>query len=212
MYSKIMWTSSAVSVFICVTLAIFFYWNIDDGSKWSTFFGFTSTFGITATIWVYFRQLSTKKEDEKRELESHIMVYSNEFNDNTINIMNRIDAEIERLENIYGLDFGINNFDFMNILKELGDKNKIIEINIPSVRGYSERIDFSIIRNGDPALFEQITLESSFIDEIIRVIDELKFEIGVKKKPNNFYIYGYIQDIYLANNSLRKLIEGNYFL
>ncbi|TPX00440.1 hypothetical protein FKN07_00345 [Proteus mirabilis] len=54
----------AVIVLMVVTFAIFFYWNIDDNNKWSTFFSFTSTFGILATIFVYYMQ---KESDDKKQ-------------------------------------------------------------------------------------------------------------------------------------------------
>lgn len=56
----------SVAIFVAITYAIFFYWNIDDNNKWSTFFGFTSTFGILATITVYFWQ---RNDDLKKQSE-----------------------------------------------------------------------------------------------------------------------------------------------
>ncbi|QKJ47960.1 hypothetical protein G9394_03405 [Proteus vulgaris] len=54
----------SVAIFVAITYAIFFYWNIDDNNKWSTFFSFTSTFGILATIFVYYMQ---KESDDKKQ-------------------------------------------------------------------------------------------------------------------------------------------------
>lgn len=52
-----------VAIFVAITYAIFFYWDIDNNNKWSTFFSFTSTFGIIATIVVYYLQtLSDRKK------------------------------------------------------------------------------------------------------------------------------------------------------
>ncbi|HEQ1856701.1 TPA: hypothetical protein VEO38_000196 [Providencia alcalifaciens] len=61
-----LWRLLSVVIFIGMTLAIFFYFKIDDNNKWSTFFSFTSTFGIIATIWVY---RSQKKESKKSDLD-----------------------------------------------------------------------------------------------------------------------------------------------
>ncbi|MGF7480297.1 hypothetical protein [Providencia sp. SP181] len=58
-----------VAIFFAITYAIFFYWNIDNNNKWSTFFSFTSTFGIVATITIYFLQKkhSIELENKKNE-------------------------------------------------------------------------------------------------------------------------------------------------
>ncbi|MBJ2110750.1 hypothetical protein [Proteus terrae] len=54
------------AIFVAITYAIFSYWNIGDENKWSTFFSFTSTFGILATINVYFWQ---KKDKDREKIE-----------------------------------------------------------------------------------------------------------------------------------------------
>lgn len=56
---------TALAVFFLVTYAIFFYWNIDDNNKWSTFFSFISAFSIFATIGVYLLQRKDNKNAEK---------------------------------------------------------------------------------------------------------------------------------------------------
>ncbi|MGF7537112.1 hypothetical protein WOB53_02870 [Providencia rettgeri] len=55
-----------VAIFTAVTFAIFYYWDIDNNNKWSTFFSFTSTFGIAATIGIYYSQ----KNDENKKTEN----------------------------------------------------------------------------------------------------------------------------------------------
>lgn len=55
-----------ISIFVGVTYSIFFYLDIDKNNSWSTFFSFTSTFGILATIGVYLWQ---KNDDKKRQCE-----------------------------------------------------------------------------------------------------------------------------------------------
>ncbi|MEQ5126449.1 hypothetical protein ABN225_06560 [Providencia alcalifaciens] len=63
--------SAAIIVFFGITYAIFFYWNIEENNKWSTFFSFTSTFGILATIIVYIWQRSDKQRDNERIITSY---------------------------------------------------------------------------------------------------------------------------------------------
>ncbi|MEQ5135681.1 hypothetical protein [Providencia alcalifaciens] len=61
--SWLLYIALGVAIFVAITYAIFFYWNIDNNNKWSTFFSFTSTFGIIATIVVYYLQtLSDRKK------------------------------------------------------------------------------------------------------------------------------------------------------
>ncbi|MTC11954.1 hypothetical protein GKR60_09055, partial [Providencia stuartii] len=54
-----------VAIFVAITYAIFFYWNIDNNNKWSTFFSFISAFSIFATIGVYLLQRKDNKNAEK---------------------------------------------------------------------------------------------------------------------------------------------------
>ncbi|WP_404460782.1 hypothetical protein [Providencia rettgeri] len=58
----------ALSIFFWATYAIFFYWSIDDNNKWSTFFSFTSTFGIIFTIIIYILQKNDNDAREKNEI------------------------------------------------------------------------------------------------------------------------------------------------
>lgn len=62
----LLYMAFGVAIFIAVTYAIFSYWDIGDGNKWSTFFSFISAFGIFATIGVYLLQ---RKDNEKTEKE-----------------------------------------------------------------------------------------------------------------------------------------------
>ncbi|WP_109391296.1 hypothetical protein ACLIX2_09200 [Proteus cibi] len=68
----------SVVIFIAITYAIFFYWNIGDENKWSTFFSFTSTFGIVTTIIVYFLQKNDKKKELKQNFDHYCNVISEE--------------------------------------------------------------------------------------------------------------------------------------
>ncbi len=69
----------AVIVLMVVTFAIFFYWNIDDNNKWSTFFSFMSTFGIVATITVYSLQKKHVENSEKKRQKEISISYLNIF-------------------------------------------------------------------------------------------------------------------------------------
>ncbi|EEI47916.1 MAG TPA: hypothetical protein DIS95_01200 [Proteus vulgaris] len=63
--SWLLYIALGVAIFVAITYAIFFYWNIDNNNKWSTFFSFISAFSIFATIGVYLLQRKDNKNAEK---------------------------------------------------------------------------------------------------------------------------------------------------
>ncbi|MBG3060238.1 hypothetical protein I4625_12860 [Proteus mirabilis] len=69
----------SVAIFVAITYAIFFYWNIDDNNKWSTLFSFMSTFGIVATITVYSLQKKHSESSEKKRQKEISISYLNIF-------------------------------------------------------------------------------------------------------------------------------------
>lgn len=89
-------------IFVAVTYAIFSYWDISDGNKWSTLFSFTSTFGILATIFVYYMQ---KKSDDKKQKTKDNIIKRNikstiEEKKDTINDINEFISSSFHGENI----------------------------------------------------------------------------------------------------------------
>ncbi|MCR4178826.1 hypothetical protein AB7W14_11385 [Providencia rettgeri] len=77
--SWLLYIALGVAIFFAITYAIFFYLNIDNNNKWSTFFSFTSTFGIVATICVYWWQKKDSENSEKKRQKEISISYLNIF-------------------------------------------------------------------------------------------------------------------------------------
>lgn len=67
-------------IFIGSTYAIFYYWNIDESNRWSTFFSFTSTFGIFATIIIYRKQKKDNENTKEKETQDEIRIIKKSVN------------------------------------------------------------------------------------------------------------------------------------
>lgn len=109
----------AIIIFIGVTFPIFFYWNIEDSNRWSTFFSFTSTFGIVATVIVYFLQkndiekIKTQEKIKKIDtIKKYIRYAIKENIDNALTNKNEL-SDIKK-----ALEQGKKNLDLQkNIIK-----------------------------------------------------------------------------------------------
>ena len=183
----------------------------DSVAKFSAFFTSISSLGIAATIWVYHKQVTIKKEDEERELNSCVAIYSNEVDTNTIDIINRVDRIIRDIYILYNLSFDENIKELLDKITFLNSNSIKIQVTIPSISGYSRNINLPIIAKLKPELFIQIVSESSYIDSIIKNFSELKSEVSKNEKANNLEIYGYLHDIYRSNDWLRKAVENNEY-
>lgn len=178
----------------------------------STIFTVISSLGILATIGVYLAQDRVRKVNEHKELISYLNVYTNEFQENTVDIMNRIDALFDKLKFIYGLSFTEDATELMIKTAELDKQKRKIEVYIPSISGYSNNINLSKIYQMDNLLFEQITKEESYIESIIKDFNELRFETAKGINASNFIISCYLGDIRETNNKLRNEINTNKFM
>lgn len=109
----------AIIIFIGVAFPIFFYWNIEDSNRWSTFFSFTSTFGIVATVSVYFLQkndiekIKTQEKIKKIDtIKKYIRYAIKENIDNALTNKNEL-SDIKK-----ALEQGKKNLDLQkNIIK-----------------------------------------------------------------------------------------------
>lgn len=109
----------AIIIFIGVAFPIFFYWNIEDSNRWSTFFSFTSTFGIVATVIVYFLQkndiekIKTQEKIKKIDtIKKYIRYAIKENIDNALTNKNEL-SDIKK-----ALEQGKKNLDLQkNIIK-----------------------------------------------------------------------------------------------
>ena len=207
-------TLSIIFWLVVLFLIMRFLWDSgsDSVAKFSAFFTSISSLGIAATIWVYFRQSSIKKEDEERELNSNIVIYKNEFHGNTINIIKKIDKIIKHAKNLYGLTFDEDPHELVGKISQLSAESIKIESKAPSINGYSKSINLSLIAKMMPDLFKQIATESYYIDLIINDIVELRFEMIKSNQHSNLNIYGCIQSIYNSNNKLRNAVKTNSFV
>lgn len=178
----------------------------------STIFTALSSLGILATIGVYLAQDRVRRVNEHKELISYLNVYANEFHENTVDIMNRIDTLFDKLKFIYGLNFTEDTTELTIKIAELDKKNRKIEVYIPSISGYSNNINLSKIYQMDNLLFEQITKEESYIESIIKDFNELRFEAAKGINASNFIISCYLGDIRETNNKLRNEINTNKFV
>ncbi|MFH6839055.1 MULTISPECIES: hypothetical protein [Providencia] len=107
--SWLLYIALGVAIFFAITYAIFFYWNIDNNNKWSTFFSFTSTFGIVATIVVYWLGKADLDKKEKRSNKINLKSISTRLN-HQIKINTHITEQLKSLcENI------INNGEYLDI-------------------------------------------------------------------------------------------------
>ncbi len=151
----------AVIVLMVVTFAIFFYWNIDDNNKWSTFFSFTSTFGILATIFVYYMQ---KESDDKKQKTKDDIIKRNiksiiKEKKDTINDINEfIDSSFQK--------------EIISFKVEYSEKFPIALISLIE---NNELFQYKIIRiSNNELLKEAISNRYKVSDEIAQSVEELK--------------------------------------
>ncbi|ROJ32371.1 hypothetical protein [Morganella morganii] len=202
-------------IFWLVVLFLIMKFLCDSGSesvaKFSAFFTSISSLGIAATIWVYHKQVTIKKEDEERELNSCVAIYQNELDSNTFDIIDRVNKITDDVCLLYNLTFDENITELIDKITYLNSNSIKIQVTIPSIYGYTRNINLPLIAKIKPELFIQIVRESSYIESIIKNFSELKSEISKGEKANNLEIYGYLNDICKSNNWLREAVEGNRY-
>ncbi len=112
--SKRWWLYITLSIFIfvAITCAIFFYWNIGDENKWSTFFSFTSTFGILATINVYFWQKKDLNKNKIDEAENIASMAIDLLRENLLEIKSKLEENIHTFKTLE--DNGIHLLSMKN--------------------------------------------------------------------------------------------------
>lgn len=120
----------AAIVFIVATFAIFFYLDISEGNNWSTFFSFTSTFGIIATIGVYLLQKHHNKKNERKIRNAYLNAINDEIN-NINNIKDKISEIKQTIKDREIEEFYIRNkFDFYTFVFKINDEKKPIKVII----------------------------------------------------------------------------------
>lgn len=162
-----------IFLFISVTWAIFYYFDIESSNKWSTFFSFVSALSIFATFLVYFFQVQMKKTDENEEIESYKKIYYYEFDDNTMEIVNDINELIHSVHNEYGIIINDESIDMFIQAEELERRDIKIKLTLPSVKNYSSNLKLNRIATLDEELFNIIITESAYIDSIIKNLSKL---------------------------------------
>ncbi|SUC14457.1 Uncharacterised protein [Proteus vulgaris] len=152
---------TALAVFFLVTYAIFFYWNIDDNNKWSTFFSFTSTFGILATIFVYYMQ---KESDDKKQKARDDIIKRN------------IKSIIkEKKDTINDINEFINSSFQEEIISFKVEYSVKLPIALISLIENNELFQYKIIRiSNNELLKEAISNRYKVSDEIAQSVEELK--------------------------------------
>ncbi|HEJ9640098.1 TPA: hypothetical protein SMN38_002505 [Proteus mirabilis] len=197
-----------IFLFISVTWAIFYYFNIEPSNKWSTFFSFVSALSIFATFLVYFFQVQMKNTDENEEIESYKKIYYYEFNDNTMEIVNDINELIHSVHNEYGIVINDENIDMFIQAEELEKRDIKIKLTLPSVKNYSSNLKLNRIATLDEELFNIIITESAYIDSIIKNLSKLKLLLidTEKRQCKNAEICLILRELYENNAYLNKLI------
>ncbi|MEQ4714633.1 hypothetical protein ABN057_20225 [Providencia alcalifaciens] len=198
-------------LFISVTWAIFYYFDIEPSNKWSTFFSFVSALSIFATFLVYFFQVQMKNSDEKEEIKSYKRIYHYEFHDYTSEIVNDISELIHDVHNEYGIIINNENIDMFVQAEELERQNIEIKITLPSVKNYSSNLKLNRIAILDEELFNIITTESACIDSIIKKLSKLNLVLidTGKRKHKNTEICLILRELYEANVYLNELIMNH---
>ncbi|HGN1344130.1 TPA: hypothetical protein ACKRMM_005972 [Pseudomonas aeruginosa] len=199
-----------VAIFVAITYAIFSYWNIEDGNKWSTFFSFTSTFGILATIGVYLVQDSKQTLSREKEIDAHKLIYSYEFEENTKFISLKVDELIDSFKLNYGIDFSETVIELTKKINNMNAMEVTIELPLPELKGYSNNFKVSMISESNTELSKQISKEATIINLIISDISELKHIMTLSKKYNlnkaNIFF-----NLKINNEKLKELIKNNNF-
>ncbi|WIV89772.1 hypothetical protein [Proteus appendicitidis] len=210
--NEIIITISFMVLFIIISISIFFIWDIDSGSRWGTFFSFTSTFSILATIYIYKTQENTRKIDNENELLSFEIIYRKELRDNTRKMMNEINLIIIELKDKYNIFITESMDGVEKRLFELSRNNIKIKLTLPFFRKYTSDLNLSRIAQLDMNLFNTIMYESSYIESIIKNMSKLKDVLESDDQSRNFIICMIIHQIHGDNLALRKIMLSHNYL
>ena len=153
----VLWLILGLIVFIAV-VSFICYVNIDTSAKISSFFSFVSTFGIIATISIYFFQkndYNTQKENERKEIEEQI--------------------KLSLISACYINDY-ILSYN-LKLLKELHEKN--VPTNIFDVKKLILKYEK---KNLDDILYQSYSINpkiSSIIHRLILLIEQTNIKISL---------------------------------